>query len=254
MNDKPKLAVFKFSSCAGCQLQIVNLEEYLLDIAALVEISYFVMAKRENADAIYDIGLVEGAVTCGEEIEKIKEVREKCKLLIAFGSCACYGGIPSMKNLVPEREVEKRVYEDVSVIHSTKAFGIDQYVRVDGYLKGCPVDKDELVELIKSALLGVGPNLRPHCVCVECKLRENVCLFVSKGKVCMGSVTSAGCGALCPSLNRPCEGCRGPMNDPNAPSLAKTFMEYGLTSEDVARKFRKYAGETEAFRKGAEAV
>ncbi|GAW93258.1 NADH ubiquinone oxidoreductase-like protein [Calderihabitans maritimus] len=252
--NKPSVAVYKLSSCAGCQLEIVNLEPILFDLLGAVDIHYFVMAKRDNKPGPYDIGLVEGAVTCGEEIARLKQARKECRILVAFGTCACFGGIPSIKNWKPQRVVESIVYEDLSAIHSTTAYGIDNYVPVEAYLKGCPVSKDELVEFIKSILLGVRPYLRPHSVCVECKLHENVCLAVTKGEPCMGPVTTAGCGALCPSHQKPCEGCRGPANDPNPESLAETFKEYGLHKRDIVLKFRKFAGMNPEFAKGADAV
>jgi sulfhydrogenase subunit delta len=248
--SKPKVAVYKMSSCAGCQLEFLNLEPVLLDLLDLIDLSYFVMARRDWEDPPYDVGFVEGAITCGEEIEKLKKARADCRVLVALGSCAVFGGIPSLKNWSPERDIEARVYEDVSVINSTKAHPISEYVPVDAVLKGCPVSRDELVEFVKGALLGIRPNLRPHSVCVECKLNENVCLAL-EGEACMGPVTSAGCNALCLQFGRTCSGCRGPANDANAPSLARTFTDIGLHKPDVVRRFRKFAGLTEEFEKGA---
>ncbi len=251
IEKKPSVAVYKLSSCAGCQLELLNLEPYLLDILEVLDIRYFPMAKREAGSGPYDLGLVEGAVTSGEEIIRLKKARADCRLLVAFGSCACYGGLPSMKNWVAERLVEERVYPNLAAVHSIKAYGIDEYVKVDAYLKGCPVSRDELVDFIKGVLLGTKPYLRPHSVCVECKLHENLCLFVTEGQPCMGPVTTAGCGALCPSHGRVCEGCRGPANDANPESLVETFEEYGLTRADITRRFRKYAGMTPEFERGA---
>jgi len=251
---KPKIAVYKLSSCAGCQLEILNLENELLDIVGVVDIKYFVMAKRDTDPGPFDIGFVEGAVTCGEEIEKLKKARQQCDKLIALGSCACFGGVPSIKNWKPEREIEAMVYNNLEVIHSTKAFGIDQYVEVDGLLRGCPISKTELVNFLKSTLLGVTPQLRPHSVCVECKLNENECVMVTRGEPCLGSVTNAGCGAACPSVGKGCAGCRGPASDTNTRSLARTLSENGLSRQDVSRAFRKYAGNTIQFSEGAEAV
>jgi sulfhydrogenase subunit delta len=250
---KPKIAVFKFSSCAGCQLEIVNLENVLLDVLGAIDIAYFVMASRDMEEGPYDIGFVEGAVTSPHEIERIKEVRKNCKILVAMGTCACTGGLPSIKNWTSQREMESRVYTELWAINSTTAYGIDHYVPVDVYLRGCPISLDELVDLVKSVLLGVSPPFRPYSVCVECKLKENACQIL-KGKPCMGSVTAAGCGALCPSHNKGCEGCRGPSNDANAASLARTFADMGLSKADVVRKFRKYAGNTPQFKEGAEAL
>ncbi|MDN5347435.1 MAG: sulfhydrogenase subunit delta [Clostridia bacterium] len=252
--SKPKIAIYKMSSCAGCQLEILNFEPMLLDLLGAVDLSYFVMAKRENEEGPYDIGLVEGAITCGEEISRLKKARQQCRMLVAFGSCACYGGLPSIKNWTSEREIEERVYPQPHLLESTTAYGIDHYVTVDAYLKGCPASREELLEFVKGVLLGIKPYLRPHSVCVECKLHENVCLFTSQGKVCMGPVTTAGCGALCPANNKPCEGCRGPANDANTESLARTFDEYGLHRSDVVRLFRKFAGMTPEFSRGAEVL
>jgi coenzyme F420-reducing hydrogenase gamma subunit len=250
---KPKIAVFKFSSCAGCQLSILNLEEHLLDILGAVDLTYFVMAKRENFAGPYDVSLVEGAVSTPRELEELKEIRKGSKTLVALGSCACFGGVPSIKNYIgTQREVEEQVYTELWDIQSIAAYGIDHYVKVDAYLRGCCIDLGELVELLQSVLLGVTPPFKTHSVCGECKLKENSCLLVTGKQACMGSVTAAGCKALCPSLNRACEGCRGPSDDCNAESLAKVFHEeLGLTKDDVVRKFRKYAGNTPQFQKGA---
>lgn len=247
---KPRIAIYKMSSCAGCQLEFLNLEPVLLDILGLLDLSYFVMARREAEPGPYDIGFVEGAITCAEEIEKLKKAREECGALVALGSCAVYGGIPSMKNWSPERVVEERVYPNPSLLSSVKAMAAGEYVKIDASLKGCPVNRDELVEFVKSALLGVRPYLRPHSVCMECKANENTCLALDSSQPCMGPVTSAGCKALCPGVGRTCNGCRGPSNDSNAPSLARTFSEMGLRPKDVTRLFRKFAGMTQEFEKG----
>lgn len=255
MNEKPKIAVYKMSSCAGCQLEILNLEPVLLDVLGAIELRYFVMAKRDNPPGPYDVGFVEGAITCGEEIEKLKKARKDCAVLVAFGACACTGGLPSLKNWTPQRDTEKLVYTELDAIHSTKAYGIDEYVPVDFYLRGCPINKDELVELVKAVLLGIKPRLYTHSVCVECKLKENPCLLVTEGKPCLGAVTAAGCGAICVTCGKPCEGCRGPANDANASSLAQVFLkDLELTPDEVVRRFRKFAGNMPEFAEGVKTV
>lgn len=247
---KPRIAVYKFSSCAGCQLQILNIEDHLLEIADAVDLAFFVMARREKGEGPFDIGFVEGAVTSPEQVEEIKKIRKECKTLVALGTCACFGGVPAIKNWVTEREVEARVYQDVSVIHSVPAKPVDYYVKVDAYLRGCPIDRSEFLELVKSALLGIPPYQRTHPVCMECKLAENVCVFQQSGGNCMGSVTAAGCGALCPSVGRACQGCRGPAEGANVPALVEAMMEAGLSADDIRRKFQTFAGGTEPFLKG----
>lgn len=251
MNEKPKIAIFKFTGCAGCQLEFLHLEEIFLDLLELFDISYWVMVKRDNDETEWDISLVEGGISTPEEIEEIKQIRMKTKFLVAFGDCAIGGCIPSIRNWIPQLDAESQVYRDTSVIQSTKVFGVGEYVKVDAILKGCPAHRDTIVELLKSALLEIRPRLRQHAVCVECKFRDNVCLITSKKMACMGPVTSAGCGAICPSLGRECEGCFGPMSDPNASALASIFKDLGFNEKDIKRKFRKYAGMSPEFRKEA---
>lgn len=247
---KPRIAVYKFSSCAGCELQILNIEDHLLEIADAVDLAFFVMARREKGEGPFDIGFVEGAVTSPEQVEEIKKIRKECKMLVTLGTCATFGGVPALKNWVPEREVEARVYQDPSVIRSIPARPVDYYVKVDAYLRGCPIDRGEFLELVKSALLGIPPYQRTHPVCMECKLAENACVFEKSGGQCMGSVTAAGCGALCPSVGRFCQGCRGPADGANVPGLVEAMREAGLSTDDIRRKFQTFAGFTEPFLKG----
>ena len=252
MREKPKIAVFKFTGCAGCQLELLRLEDIFLDLLEFFDISYWVMVKRENQeDGPWDISLVEGSISTPEEIKEIKEIRKKSKFLVAFGDCAIGGCIPSIRNWMPQMEAETQVYHDTSAIHSTKVLGIGEYVKIDAILKGCPPHRENILELLKSYLLKTKPRLRKHPVCIECKYRDNACLITSKKIPCMGPVTSAGCGALCPSLNRECEGCFGPMSNPNSEALASIFRDIGLNEEDIIRKFRKYAGTSIEFQREA---
>jgi len=251
MTKKPKIAIFKFTGCAGCQLEILHLEEIFLDLLELFDISYWVMVKRKNDEKEWDISLVEGGISTPEEIEEIKQIRKKTKLLVAFGDCAIGGCIPSIRNWIPQMETEVQVYPDTSLIHSMKVSGIGEYVKVDTILKGCPPHRETIVEFLKSILLKIKPRLKHHPVCVECKFRDNACLITSKKMACMGPVTSAGCGAICPSLGRECEGCFGPMSNPNSSALASIFRDIGLSDIDIQRKFRKYSGMSPEFKKEA---
>ena len=249
---KPKVAIFKFASCSGCQLVFLNCEDELLDILGAIDIAFFPEAKRENAEGPYDIGFVEGAITSPDEVERILEVRRQCKTLVAIGACAFTGGLPSLKNWKKLPWIKSEVYPNPDWIESLEtAFGIDAYVRVDAYLKGCPINKAELLELVVSTLLQKTPNLRAHSVCVECKLKENACLLTYGGQACMGPVTNAGCGALCPSNARACFGCYGTSNDANVTSLGEIFEDLGMPRSAIVRKFRYFAGTQEAFKKGA---
>ncbi len=250
----PKIAVYKFSSCAGCQLQFINFESELLDMLGQIHISYFKEATSLVEDPPYDIGFVEGSITCPHEEELVKKARQDCKVIVALGACACEGCINTLKNYRPIDEQVKRVYEHPEYIHTfDKAYGIDHFIKVDAYIHGCPVDRNELREFVTAFLMGKKPFLRPHPVCAECKLSENECLILTQNQMCLGSVTRGGCGAICPSFGRPCFGCRGPSADANPEALVEIFRKLGYDDDEIKRRFMYFSGETPAFRKGAEA-
>jgi len=251
LSKKPTVAVWKFTGCAGCQMEILRLEDEFPSILEVVDIAYFMMAKRQYSCGPYDVSFIEGSVSTPREIEEIKKVRANSKIVVALGDCAVYGCVPSIKNWFPEKIIEERVYENPSEILSIKIRGIDEYVHVDSYLGGCPPHRMMFMEMVRALLMNIRPNLRVHAVCMECKFRENECLLTSRKRPCMGPVTLAGCGAICPSLNRDCEGCYGPMSDANATSLAEEFKAIGLSSDEILRKFRKYAGTSPKYAKEA---
>ena len=169
----------------------------------------------------FDIALVEGTITESWQVDELKKIRERSKYLFAIGSCAVNGGIPAIKSTQPELEIEKRVYTNLSTIHSIRPNAISEYVKVDGDIKGCPPGDRDLYEALTSVLLGRDPDFLHYSVCVECKIKGNICVFIAYNMPCMGPVTNAGCGALCPSHNRACYSCWGPMKQANASALAK---------------------------------
>jgi coenzyme F420-reducing hydrogenase gamma subunit len=257
VTERLKIAVVKMTGCAGCQMEFLRLEEEMPFVLEIVDIRYFVMAKRENLEGPYDLTFVEGSVSTPRELEELKELRSRSKTLVAFGDCACHGCVPSILNWMPPDVAANMVYPNFEAIHSKKESyrkicPLGEFVTVDIYQRGCPPHKNTILEVLRSATLGIAPFLRRHPVCVECKLRENVCILTFEKRPCMGPVTAAGCGAICPTVNRECEGCYGPMSDANAQSLAQKFSEIGLPKDHVTRKFRKYAGITSAFAKEAE--
>jgi len=248
MKIKPKIGIFKFTGCAGCQMEIFRMEDEFLDLLKLFDINFWKMAKRDNNENGWDISLIEGGISTPWEINEIKYIRKNTKFLVAFGDCAINGCIPSIRNWIPQMESEELVYPDSSNICSTKLLGIGEYIKVDAELKGCPPHRETIIELLKSALLKIKPRLRNHPVCVECKFLDNKCLITSEKRACMGPVISAGCGAICPTLGRECEGCFGPMSNPNATALANIFKSIGISDKEVKLKFRKYSGMSPEFR------
>jgi sulfhydrogenase subunit delta len=248
---KPTIGVFKYSCCAGCEFQLIYFQKHILEVFEAAEITYCKMLQSGgNEGGPFDIALIEGAITEQWQAEQLKKVRSVSKYLIPIGSCAVCGGVPAIKNTDEEYEVQKRVYSDTSVVHSVKAHPIDQYVKVDGYIKGCPMGVRDLTELVISLLMDKKPVFLEYCVCVECKLKNNICVLVAYNQPCMGPVTNAGCGALCPSHNRACYGCWGPMKDANAKALAEQFAKMGLSREDIFRKFTEFGQPTNEWKSG----
>jgi len=241
---KPKIGVFGFTSCSGCQLQIVNLEDEILDLLGAVDIVYFKMAISEHTDD-YSIAFVEGAITRESENDDLKWIRERANKVVALGACACIGGIPYIKNFIGVDRARKTVYgEDAKYFDSIPTKPIDQVIKVDGYIRGCPINKNEFLRVTKSLLLGIKPLIPNYPVCVECKLNENVCVF-DEGMTCLGPVTRAGCNSACPNVGNQCYGCRGLLDDANTTSEKDILAKHGLTVNDVLSKFRMYDGYAE---------
>ncbi|MDJ0653366.1 MAG: hypothetical protein QNJ40_04365 [Xanthomonadales bacterium] len=218
---KPKLAVWKFASCDGCQLSLLDCEDELLAVAGAVEIANFPEASSAVVEGPYDVSLVEGSVTTPHDLERIVDIRAQSGLLITIGACATSGGIQALRNFADVREFTRAVYASPEFISTLEtSTPIAEHVKVDFELRGCPINKYQLVELIGSFLNRRRANIPHHSVCVECKRKGNPCIPVSNGSICLGPVTHSGCGALCPSYNRGCFGCYGPKELANAESLA----------------------------------
>jgi coenzyme F420-reducing hydrogenase gamma subunit len=250
---KPKLAVWKFASCDGCQLSILDCEDELLSIAKAVDIAYFPEASRTVAKGPYNVSLVEGSVTTPHDDARIQEVRRESKLLVTIGACATAGGIQALRNFKDVKEYASIVYASPQYIDTlSKSTPISDHVQVDYQLWGCPVNKRQLVEVLSAFLNGRKPNVPAHSVCLTCKMHGTVCVMVAHGTPCLGPVTHDGCGALCPSYNRGCYGCFGPKETPNTRSLSNWWSQLGVKEQDIMRAFRTFNANTEAFRKESE--
>lgn len=247
---KPKVAVFKFASCDGCQLSLLDAEDELLIVAGAVDIANFPEASRRVIKGPYDIGLVEGSITTPHDVERIRQIRKECRVLITIGACATAGGIQALRNWKDVNEMTRIVYATPDFISTLdRSMPVGSYVHVDFELRGCPINKYQLLEVVNAFLNERRPNIPTHSVCVECKLRGSVCVMVAKETPCLGPVTQAGCGALCPSYYRGCYGCFGPMENPNTASLSAHFKELGESNHDIVLAFRGFNSYAEAFRK-----
>ncbi len=247
--DRPKLAVWKFASCDGCQLSLLNCEQELLAVADAVEIAYFPEATSAMVEGPYDISLVEGSITTAEDAERIQRVRADSARLVTIGACATSGGIQALRNFADVREFTDAVYAHPEYISTLdRSTPISAHVTVDFQLRGCPIDRGQLLEVVAAYAQARQPRIPTYSVCVECKRRGAVCVALAHGKACLGPVTQAGCGALCPSFNRGCYGCFGPQDTPNTRSLAHRLAGAGMSKRDVQRFFRTFNAGAEAFR------
>jgi len=252
-SKKPKLAVWKFASCDGCQLSLLDCEEELLAVAEAITIANFPEASRAVIKGPYDISLVEGSITTPHDAERIHKIRRMSKHLITIGACATAGGIQALRNFADVNDFVSIVYAHPAYIETlNKSTPIADHVPVDYELRGCPINKYQLVELISAFLNGRKPNIGTHSVCMECKMKGNVCVMIATGTPCLGPVTQAGCGAICPSYDRGCFGCFGPQETPNTKSLAAWFEHLQIPKDDIVRAFRGFNAYAEPFRKESE--
>jgi len=249
VNGKPKLAVFKFASCDGCQVSVLNLEEELLALAERVDIAFFLEATSRIDPGPYDVALVEGSITTEEDVERIHRVRAASRTLVTIGVCATSGGIQALRNTADVEAWKREVYPHPEWIRALPtSTPISDHVKVDAEIQGCPVNKHQVLRVLLRALLGATPDLPGASVCMECKRRGQVCVLVAKGSPCLGPITRAGCGALCPSLGRDCYACFGPADDPNPASLAERLQQLGVSRRDVVLRLRGVAGWRPEFR------
>ncbi|OGR03915.1 MAG: NADH:ubiquinone oxidoreductase [Deltaproteobacteria bacterium RIFOXYD12_FULL_50_9] len=237
---RPRVAFFELSSCEGCQLQLLNNEATLLDFLSLVEVVRFREGMTEAGDD-YAVAFVEGSVTRADQELQLAEIRKKAKVMVAFGSCACFGGVNQLKNRFSDQEwVKREVYGDFHV-DTQLARPISDVVKVDLMIYGCPVKKEEVERIVTDLLLGKAINHPKYPVCMECKANENICLF-DLGEPCLGPVTRAGCDAWCPSNRMGCWGCRGPADAANIPQMARIMAEHGFSTETLLDRLECFGG------------
>lgn len=252
MSAKPKLAVWKFASCDGCQLSLLDLEDDLLALAGSVQLAEFREATSGVVAGPYDLSLVEGSITTAHDAERIREVRRASRKLVTIGACATSGGIQALRNFSDVDEFVSAVYASPEYISTLEtSTPIAAHVPVDFELHGCPINKRQLLEVVTAFLHGAKPSIPSTSVCTECKRRGVVCVTVAHGTPCLGPVTHAGCGALCPAFNRGCYGCFGPMETPNTTALVPLLRKLGMGDVGVARVFQTFNANAEPFRKAA---
>jgi coenzyme F420-reducing hydrogenase gamma subunit len=247
--DRRKLAVWKFASCDGCQLSLLDCEDELLAVAGAIDIAYFPEASSRAEPGPYDLSLVEGSITTPHDAERIQEVRAQSRTLVTIGACATAGGVQALRNFRDHAEMMSAVYARPEFIDTlATSTPIAAHVKVDFELRGCPISKQQLLEVVSAFLHGRRPNVAAHATCLTCKMRGIVCVMVARAVPCLGPVTHDGCGALCPGYDRGCYGCFGPSDAPRTAPLAARFLARGARPGDVHRLFATFNAAAEPFR------
>jgi coenzyme F420-reducing hydrogenase gamma subunit len=252
MARRKSLAVWKFASCDGCQLAVLDGVDELLALAGAVDIAYFLEASKAKVEGPYDLSLVEGSITTEHDARRIREVRGASERVVTIGACATAGGIQGLRNDADADDFARAVYprpEELAYLPSSTAIG--QHVLVDFEVRGCPVNPRQVREVVGAYLAGRHPQISAASVCTDCKRRGLPCVMVAHGTPCLGPVTQAGCGALCPACARGCYGCYGPMEAPRTAALAAWWRELGVSEADIARAFRTFNADAPAFREEA---
>lgn len=238
---KPRIAVWKFSSCDGCQLSLLDCEDELLALAEHIEIAYFPEASSNYGEGPYDVSLVEGSVTTHHDVQRIRDVRRISGKLITIGACATAGGIQALRNFKNVNDFIRVVYAQPEYIDTLEtSTAIADHVKVDFELRGCPINKYQLLEVVNALLNSRTPNVAVNSVCEECKMKGNVCVMVARGEPCLGPVTQAGCGAICPSYRRGCYACFGPAESINTKSLGQQLQKLGASDAEIARLYSTF--------------
>ena len=248
MKSLPRLAVIKFASCDGCQLTLLDCEDELLALGEAVHIAHFAEASSRIEGGPYDITIVEGSITTPHDRERILQVRAASRIVVTIGACATSGGIQALKNFADHKEFLKVVYARPDYIETlAKSTPISEHIKVDFELRGCPVDKRQLLEVIQSYLRGESPKTSSESVCQPCKRKGTVCVVVAKGIPCLGPVTQAGCGSICPAFDRGCYGCFGPCSQPNLVSLSESVLLSSMSRTEAGKWLRSFNGYSPAF-------
>ena len=252
---RPRVAVFKFASCDGCQLQLLSCEDELLALAEQLEIVHFLEASSHIESGPYDIALVEGSITTAIDRKRIQDVRSQSRFLVTLGACATAGGIQSLKNWGDRNDFLRCVYAKPDYIDTlSTSTAISDHVHVDFELRGCPINRRQLLDVLNALLHDRPPSTPTHAVCLDCKRDGNVCIAITQDVSCLGPITQAGCGAICPSFGRGCYGCFGPAEQPNCNGFSDHQIDQGIQKSQLVPLLRNFNADAPAFRDAGDRI
>ena len=242
---KPTLAIAGLTACFGCQLTLLDCERVLVEMAERFSFAYFPMGtSTRSLEGDFDAAFVEGAVSTPEDMETLLHLRSRSRLLIAFGTCACWGGIAGLKNNEPRLPLAELVYgSKAGEIDTFNPGPLHRFVSVEAGIVGCPPEKTDIIATMAALLAGTLPVFPGYPVCMECRERENLCLLIERNELCLGPLIRSGCGARCPAVGIVCEGCRGPAAETNTSSQEELLREKGFSREEIASRMRRFSWE-----------
>lgn len=246
MNKKPTIAIVSLTCCEGCQVAILDLGERFLDLTQHIKIGDFAFLEEKAEPPRYDVVFVEGSPITQENIERLKKLRECAKTLVALGACAALGGIAEIKNYQDKEERLRYVYKNFEGINNPDIKPLNHYVKVDLEIPGCPINKEEFLEIVQTLIAGIPPKIKQQPVCYECQLKQNRCLL-QNGLPCLGPVILGGCGAVCPTNAYPCDGCRGPLKDIKPDNLNKQLKQQGYSEQEVKLILQRFGVEDKIY-------
>jgi len=244
---KPRVAIFEFTDCEGCEVEIVSLRDKFLLLEKRLDIVNWRLGQENNQPGPYDITIIEGTPITQHEIDMLKKLREESGVLIGLGACACMGGIPGIMDKDQRKKWYKKIYGESYKPKGIDALPLSAYVQIDFLIHGCPVNKNEVVRIVEDLLAGKTPKYRGWSVCFDCKQANNECRLVNK-KPCLGPIIQGGCEAVCVSGGASCYGCFGLCQEPNIKALLKILNQIS-DKEEIDRLFSMFLKKTEEYKK-----
>ncbi len=240
---KLRVAQYSLTGCEGCAIAIINALARIPKLLDHLEIvTSRIIGYVEPKEA--DIAFVDGAVITEHDLETLKEIRRKTRILVAMGSCASFGGIPAMRDDIGFKEAVRIVYGSMpNIPHTGRVEPLDYVVKVDYVLPGCPPPDWELEIFLRNMLLEKKFVLPDKPVCFECRSNGVPCLL-DQGKVCLGPITTAGCDAICPLYNVPCLGCRGPIEELRLDKYLEALEEHGISVDELLEELKVFMNKT----------
>ncbi|MEK7159145.1 MAG: hypothetical protein AAB766_01445 [Patescibacteria group bacterium] len=240
MKEKITIAIISLTGCEGCCFAILDWPKKFLALRKKIEIKNFRLFEEDvHFDTEkFDIAFIEGSPLTKADVERLKEIRQNSKTLIALGSCADIGGIYHLKNYQDKNKIFNHIYRDEAVGDNFDVLSVSELVKVDYVIPGCPITADEFFNFVYQLLIGKNPAVKQNPVCYECQIQGFECLL-QKREICLGPITQGGCEAICLKSKQGCWGCRGLVEDAEVDNLVKTLKDK-YSEKEIIKAFEVF--------------